>query len=82
MPRSIGSLAAVIPDVDDDVSIDEVKSLIRADVEVLDDRRLGGSKPIRSIFERNKLPTHVKVGYVRYPVWPYEDRPLQGTECH
>lgn len=47
LARSVNSLGNVKQDVDHDVSMEEVTSLIRADAEVLNVRRLGDSKAIR-----------------------------------
>lgn len=48
--------------------MNKVTSLIRADAEVLNVRQLDGSKTICIIFAGKKLPTRVKLGYVRYSV--------------
>lgn len=80
--RSINILTGVIRDVDHDISVEEITSLVRADTEVLNVRRLDESKTIRIILAGDKLPIYVKVGYVRYPVWPYENNQLQCIKYH
>lgn len=82
VPRSMDSLSGVIRDVDSELSLEELASLLRADVEVLRVRRLGTSTTVCITFASKVMPTHVKVGYVRHPVRPYESRPLQCKKCH
>lgn len=43
----------------------------------------GWASPKQSaLFLQVKVPTHVKVGYMCCPVWPYERKPLQCIRCH
>lgn len=82
LPRSINSLAGVIRGIDKDPSLEDLTSIMRTEAEILHVRRLGESTTTCIVFAGKKLPSHVKVGYVRYSVWPYESRPLQCQKCH
>lgn len=80
-PRSLDNAVGVIRDLPPDLSDDEILKATRGSV-VLKVRRLGASEAVQLVFKAPTVPEHVCVGYTRYKVLPYIEKPRQCTKCH
>lgn len=69
LPRPTNSLARVIRGVDGDLSVEDVTTLIRTEVEILIVCQLGEPHTICIVSVGNTLRKHVEVGCMRYSVW-------------
>lgn len=81
-PRSPDKAVGVIRGLPQDISDDEIKDAAKAAVPVVRVRRLGSSDVIQLVFQASTLPEHVCVGYTRFKVLPYTDKPRQCANCH
>lgn len=80
-PHSRDSAVEVIYGVQADISDVELESSMRATVPVISIRRLGKSEVVKLVFNANSLPAYVTVGYTRYSVQPYIEKPRQCPNC-
>lgn len=82
LPRPPNTRAGVIRDVATTISDGKLLSLCFSGVKVVEARRFGNTTTVQLLFEGDTIPSHVKLGLVRYPVHPYTPRPLQCHQCH
>ncbi|KAG0413896.1 hypothetical protein HPB47_008959 [Ixodes persulcatus] len=76
-PTTVG----VIQDVDMDATEEQLEHNLRSETKIADIRRLGKSRDVKLTFHGSQLPNYVPLGYVRHPVLPYKERPLQCHNC-
>lgn len=81
-PRSLDNAVGVIRGLPEDMSDNEILQSTRGAVQVMKARRLGTSEVVQLVFQTSTLPEHVCVGYTRFKVLPYTDKPRQCTKCH
>lgn len=80
-PRPRDSAVGIIRDVDSDITDAELKDTLRATVPVTNARRLGRSLTVKLVFATPMTPEYVTIGYIRYKVHPYTEKPLQCSNC-
>lgn len=80
-PRSRTSAVGVIRDVNDDIFDDDLKTALRATAPVTNARRLGHSQVVKIELSTPEMPEYVTLGYIRYKVHPYLERPIQCSNC-
>ncbi|KAG0416566.1 hypothetical protein HPB47_006327 [Ixodes persulcatus] len=71
----------VIRDVDMDATEEQLEHNLRSESKIVDIRRLGKSSVVKLTFQGSQLPNYVLLGYVRHPVLPYKEKPLQCHNC-
>lgn len=76
-PTTVG----VIRDVDMDATEEQLEHNLRSESKIADIRRLGKSRVVKLTFQGSQLPNYVLLGYVRHPVLPYKEKPLQCHNC-
>lgn len=81
IPRGPHTSVGVISGVDADIPDDELMKEITATKDVLHVHRLGSSLCVKVVFAGDALPSHVKAGFIRYPVRPFVPRATQCTKC-
>ncbi|CAN8006983.1 unnamed protein product [Ixodes pacificus] len=77
-------LAAVgaIRGVDQDITDKQLKTELRADPAlIIHARKLGNSSAVKIQFASTTLPAYALISRVRYQVFPFEERPLQCSNC-
>lgn len=80
-PRSPDKAVGVIRGLPTDMTNTDVQNAVRATVPVVSARRLGSSEVVQMVFQGTKAPEHVSIGYTRFKVLPYIERPRQCTKC-
>lgn len=80
-PRSTESSVGIIRGVSTDISDADLQTAIRGTVPAKHVRRLGTSDVIKLVFTTSAPPVHVKIGYTRFPVLPYIERPPKCSKC-
>lgn len=80
-PRSQESSVGVIRGVTTELSEDDLRSAIRSNVHAKQVRRLGSSEIVKLVFTSSTPPAHVTIGYTRFPVLPYIERPPKCSKC-
>lgn len=78
-PRSQKSSVGIIRGVTTELSEDNLRSAIRSSVHAKQVRRLGSSEIAKLVFTSNT--PHVAIGYTRFPVLPYIERPPKCSNC-
>ncbi|CAN7975559.1 unnamed protein product [Ixodes persulcatus] len=72
----------VIRGVDQDITDTQLKTELRADpAPIIHARRLGNSSAVKIQFASTTLPAYALISRVRYQVFPFEERPLQCSNC-
>lgn len=79
LPRELA--AGVIYEVPVDITEAELQSAVRATAPVLSICRLGKSESVKVVFSTDTLPEYVTVGYTRYKLQPYIEKPRQCWKC-
>lgn len=80
-PRSPESSVGVIRGVSTDISDVDLQTAIRGTVPARQVRRLGTSDVVKIIFQTNAPPAYVKIGYTRFPVLSYIEKPPKCSKC-
>lgn len=81
-PRCLDTAVGVIRGLPSDMSDDEILDATRGSAQAVKARRLGTSEVVQIVFQTSTLPEHVCVGYTRYRVLPYIEKPRQCTNCN
>lgn len=80
-PRMSGMAVGVIHGVTDDISEQDLLSAVTATSQVVRVRRLGKSQSVALTFASATLPESVTVGYVRFKMYLYVEKPTQCMAC-
>ncbi|XP_040068137.1 uncharacterized protein LOC120841324 [Ixodes scapularis] len=80
-PHSREAAKGVIYGVQEDISDVQLESSVRATAPVLCLRRLGKSEVVKLVFSTNTLPAYITIGYTRYNVEPFIEKPRQCPNC-
>ncbi|KAG0415265.1 hypothetical protein HPB47_007541 [Ixodes persulcatus] len=80
-PHSREAAKGVIYGVQEDISDVQLESSVRATAPVLCLRRFGKSEFVKLVFSTNTLPAYVTIGYTRYNVEPFIEKPRQCPNC-
>lgn len=80
-PRLPNMAVGVIHGITSDISELHLRHALRSSTPVVRLRRLGQSQSVALTFDSKTLPEDVTVGYVRYKVYLYVERPTQCTLC-
>lgn len=79
-PRS--AAVGIIKGVDQEITDMQLQDELSAEpVPILHARRLGKSSVVKVQFATTQLPDYALLSRVRYRVFPFEERPLQCTNC-
>lgn len=81
IPRGPNTTVGVISGVDVDITDDDILKEMSAPRKIIQVRRLGTSSCVKIVFVADCLPSHVKVGLVRYPVRAFVPRATQCVKC-
>lgn len=81
-PRSYDMAVGVIRGVATDMSEEELTLALRATVPVKQVRRFGQSEAVKLVFDTNTAPAFVTIGYTRFRVAAYLEKPTQCPKCH
>ncbi|KAG0415251.1 hypothetical protein HPB47_007584 [Ixodes persulcatus] len=73
--------AAVIYQVPVNITEAELQSTVRATALVISISRLGRSESVKVVFSTDTLPGYVTVGYTRFKLQPYIEKPRQCWKC-
>lgn len=76
-PHSRKAAKGVIYGVQEDISEVLLESVVRATAAVLSIRFLWKPEAVKLVFSTNTLPAYVTIGYTRYNVEPYIEKPRQ-----
>ncbi|KAM7295065.1 uncharacterized protein ISCGN_024570 [Ixodes scapularis] len=79
LPRELA--AGVIYQVPADITEAELQSAVRATAPVISISRLGKSESVKVVFSTDTLPEYVTVGYTRFKLQPYIEKPRQCWKC-
>lgn len=74
-------MAGVIYQVPVDITETELQSAVRATAHVISISRLGKSESVKVVFSTDTLPEYVTVGYTRFKLQPYIEKPRQCWKC-
>lgn len=80
-PRKGEFAVGTIRDVDGDITDAQLKASLRSTAPVSHVRRLGKSQVVKVDFATPDIPEYLTIGYIRYKVHPYIQKPLQCTNC-
>lgn len=80
-PRSLTSAVGVIRGVSTDISEAELQTALRGTTAVRHVRRLGSSEVVKIVFTTTTLPAHVTIGYTRFPILSYIEKPPKCSKC-
>ncbi|XP_040070863.1 uncharacterized protein LOC120843533 [Ixodes scapularis] len=80
-PLPLELAAGVIYQVPVDVNEAELQSAVRATAHVISMSRLGKSESVKVVFSTDTLPEYVTVGYTRFKLQPYIEKPRQCWKC-
>lgn len=81
-PQSRESAVGIVYDVTKDITEEELNLTLRGKAPIVQVRRLGATSVLKVVFATSKLPEYVTLGYVRFKVYPYIEKPLQCIKCH
>lgn len=80
-PRPENCARGVIRGVPQDISDSELYDNLRQRTPVRSARRLGTSRVVQIVFATDTRPDYVILGYTRYQVYDYSEKPTQCTRC-
>lgn len=80
-PRPNDSSVGIIHGVSTEISDADLQTAVRTTVPVQNVRRLGSSEVVKLIFSTARAPVHVLIGYTRFAVQPYVEKPLRCPKC-
>lgn len=80
-PLAGPTVIGIIKEVDKELSNEDITSHLRSTIKVGTVRRLGKSATVKVTFRGKSLPSHVLLGHVRHPVFPFQERPIQCLNC-
>lgn len=81
VPRGPNTTVGVIRGVDIGILEDDLMKYIPAAQKVIQVRRFSSSLSVKTVSAGESLPSHVKVGLIRYPVRPYVPRASRCFNC-
>lgn len=80
-PRPSDSSVGIIYGVSTEISDADLQTAFCATTPVQTVRRLGSSEIVKLVFSTETTPAHVLIGYTRFAVHPYVEKPLRCPKC-